>query len=65
MEPAGYPDAVERAGAFKDMHPEVVIEYQDGRHAARRDGEVLATSVELGGLLAKLGRLLASPARSG
>ena len=42
MELAGYPDAVERAGAFKDMHPEVVIEYQDGRHVARRDGEVLA-----------------------
>ena len=38
MELAGYPDAVERAGAFKDMHPEVVIEYQDGRHVARRDG---------------------------
>ena len=62
---AGYPDAVERAGAFKDMHPEVVMEYQDDRHVARRDGQVVAAGVELGGLLAELGRLLASPARSG
>lgn len=47
------------------MHPEVVMEYQDGRRVARRDGQVVATGVELGGLLAELGRLLASPARSG